>query len=330
LKADVLFHQFKGLFRVARARMGALRPGTAAYDRQMRMEVKHYRKVFGKGDDAKLMEPAPAVWDEVLARTSERIAAITGRDNDGHMLALLNERPGVRMLSLGCGAGGVELYYARESPGAEVLGLDVNPEIVALGNQRAAAEGLNVRFATADLNTGDLPAEGGFDLVFCHASLHHLIALERLMEQVRRAMRPGGRLVAIDVMARNGYLLWPDTKRVANEMFKTLPAEFRLNHTGYRDARLDSAIWAPDTRAEGMECMRSADIVPLLRRNFREEVFVGSHAFSRRFFDTMYGPNYDLRRPLDRAVFEWIWQMDCHYLDTGALEPETFFGIYSA
>lgn len=308
--------------------MGALRPGTSAYDRQMMMEVKHYRKVFGKDTDAKLMEPAPSAWDAVLARTSERIRAKTGLDNDEHILALLNERPGVRMLSLGCGAGGVELYYARESPHAEIVGLDVNPGIVALGNKQAAAEGLNARFGTADLNTGELPDDGGFDLVFCHASLHHLIELEHVCEQIRRVVRPGGRVVAIDVMARNGYRLWPDTKRVANEMFKTLPPRFRLNHTGYRDARLDSSIWAPDTRAEGMECMRSADIVPLLRRYFKEQTFVGSHAFARRFFDTMYGPNYDLEQPLDRAVFEWIWQMDCEYLDSGALQPETFFGIF--
>lgn len=49
---------------------------------------------------------------------------------------------------------------------------------------------------------------------------------------------------------------------------------------------------------------------------------------SRRFFDTMYGPNFDLSAPIDRALFEWIWQLDCHYLQSGQLRPETFFGVY--
>ncbi len=315
------------MFRVARARMGALRPGSAAYDRQLAMELKHYRKVFGTGEGGKLMEPAPSAWDETLTRTAERIAAKSGRDMDAHVLALLREKPGGRMLSLGCGAGGVELYYARESPGAEIVGIDINPEILELGRKQAAKEDLAVRFERADLNTDALP-EAAFDLVFCHASLHHLLNLERVMAQIRRTLRPGGRVIAIDVMARNGYRLWPETKRIANDLFRGLPAQFRLNHTGYRDARLDSAVWAPDTRAEGMECLRSEEIPGLLRASFQEEVFVGSHAFARRFFDTMYGPNYDLNRPLDRALFEWLWLLDCHYLDTGALKPETFFGIY--
>jgi len=327
LKFDVLLHRFKGMFRVARARMGALRPGSAAYDRQIGMEVKHYRQLFGDEPGAKLMEPAPSAWDEALARTAQRVRTLTGREGDDHLLVLLNERPGIRMLSLGCGAGGVELYYARESPAAEITGIDINPHIIELGNHQAQAESLNVRFEQADLNTAVLP-EAAFDIILCHASLHHLLEMDHVFAQMTRALRPGGHVAVTDVMARNGYRLWPETAKVANAIFRTLPKRFRLNHTGYRDARIDETLWAPDTRAEGMECMHSEEIVPLLRQHFRELVFVGSHAFARRFFDTMYGPNFDLGQPLDQALFDWIWQMDCHYLDTGVLRPETFFGVY--
>jgi hypothetical protein len=34
--------------------------------------------------------------------------------------------------------------------------------------------------------------------------------------------------------------------------------------------------------------------------------------------------------PLDRAIFNWIWQLDMHYLAIGRLRPETFFGVYRA
>lgn len=328
MKTDVLLHQLKGAVRVARARFGALRPGSAAYDRQIEMESEHYSKVFSGDSDGKLMEPAPSAWDALLDRTSQRIAAITGRSPDEQMIEMLRQRPQAKMLSLGCGAGGLELYYAREVRVATITGLDINPEILKLGTAQAAAEGLGVSFEQADLNTARLP-EAAYDAVLCHASLHHLLGLEHVFSEVKRTLRPDGRLVVIDVMARNGYRLWPKTKKIANEIFRTLPAPFRLNHTGYRDARYDESIWAPDTRAEGMECIRSEEIVPMLRERFREETFVGSHAFARRFFDTMYGPNYDLNRPLDRAIFEWLWELDCHYLGRGELEPETFFGVYA-
>jgi hypothetical protein len=42
----------------------------------------------------------------------------------------------------------------------------------------------------------------------------------------------------------------------------------------------------------------------------------------------MYGPSYDLTAPLDKAVFDWIWEMDVHHLAAGKLQPETFFGMY--
>ena len=42
----------------------------------------------------------------------------------------------------------------------------------------------------------------------------------------------------------------------------------------------------------------------------------------------MYGPNYELDKPLDKAIFDWIWALDRHYIESGALPPETFFGIY--
>ena len=49
---------------------------------------------------------------------------------------------------------------------------------------------------------------------------------------------------------------------------------------------------------------------------------------ARRFFDTKFGPNYDLREPLDLAIFNFIMQFDRYYLAAEILEPETFFGAY--
>jgi hypothetical protein len=77
-----------------------------------------------------------------------------------------------------------------------------------------------------------------------------------------------------------------------------------------------------------MECVRSEDIVPLLAASFTVRHFVPLLSLGRRFFDLMYGPNYDLERPLDRAVFDWIWELDCESIDEGRLRPETFFGVY--
>jgi hypothetical protein len=134
----------------------------------------------------------------------------------------------------------------------------------------------------------------------------------------------------MDIITPSGYQMRPETRKLAQAIFATLPERLRVNHRAYSKPRADVELWAQDTRDAGMECIRSGDIVPLLRANFREVHYVALHALARRFFDLMYGPNYDLARPLDQAIFNWIWELDCDALDSGRLEPESFFGVYEA
>ena len=305
-------------------------PGSAAYRRQIAEEVAHYSAVHAGATaaPAQLCEQSPRVWEEIQCRCLERIRQATGRDVVGHVAARLRSRPGASLVSLGSGPGGVELAIAREAPESRILCLDLNPAVLELGREEASREGLPVRFEQADLNTAELP-EASFDAALCYASLHHLVALERVMRQIGRALRPGGELVVLDVITRNGFRMWPETRRVAETVWAALPERFRVNHSAYGQPRLDARLWQGDTRRTGMECVRSEDILPLLRIHFREIAFVPLLCLATRFCNTMYGPNYDLEQPLDRAIAGWIWELDVHLLDAGRLRSESFFGIYA-
>jgi SAM-dependent methyltransferase len=304
------------------------RPGTGEYDEHVREEIEHYGRIYQE-DAARenLMQPVPPAWIEAETRAANLIRQATGNDLVGHLLERLRGSPVSRMLSLGSGPGGVELEVARHVPDAVTLCLDINPELLRLGRERAEAEGLAVEFAEADLNTVDLPT-GAFDVVFCHAALHHVIELERLMQEIGRTLRPGGVLLTVDVVTRNGYLMWPETREIVAAIWKALPARFRVNHTVYDAPLIDDEIWEADTSAAGMECARSEAILPAIAERFEPVHYVPYFSLSRRFFDTMYGPSYDLTAPLDKAVFDWIWEMDLHHLATQKLRPETFFGMY--
>jgi ubiquinone/menaquinone biosynthesis C-methylase UbiE len=305
-----------------------LEPGTPEYEEHLRSEIEHYAEVFStKEAKETLFQPVPPSWNEVERRAAELIRRTTNNDMAGHVISRLEARPGTRMLSLGCGPGGVEIVLAQKARGASMLCLDVNAILLEQGRTRAAELGLDMTFATADLNRLDLPSRG-FDLVFAHAALHHVLELERLFEQVRGCLRDGGQFVIVDVVTANGYRMWPETREVVAPLFRTLPSRFRVNHTAYGESKVDEEIWEADTSASGMECIRSQDILPLLHRFFNAVHYVPYFSISRRFLDTMYGPNYDLAQPLDRAALEWIWALDRHYLETGRLRPETFFGIY--
>lgn len=303
-------------------------PGTLEYEEHVRGEIEHYGSIFKEGSGREtLLQPVPPSWVEVESRAAALLRRSTGQYATGHVINRLQHHSGVRMLSLGSGPGGVEIGFAKSAPLAQIVCIDLNPELLELGRLRAQESGLNVTFKEADLNTVELP-QTEFDLVFCHASLHHVIELERLAEQIKRCLRPGGELIIVDIVTRNGYQMWDETREVVEALWKTLPSKFRLNHTGYAQPQIDDEIWEADTSENSMECIRSEDILQVLQTTFTTELYVPYFSLCRRFFDTMYGPNYDLEVPLDRALLDTIWELDLYYLDKKVLRPETFFGIY--
>jgi 2-polyprenyl-3-methyl-5-hydroxy-6-metoxy-1,4-benzoquinol methylase len=310
-----------------------LTPNDPAYSTLVQQELQHYSEIF-LGDTVRqsaqetLLQPVPPSWVEVEKRAADLVRNATGFDLSGHVLNRLRADGRVRMLSLGSGPGGLELAFARVASGAEITCIDLNPDLIHLGQIRAEAEHLNVRFEVGDLNVIDL-LTNEYDLVFCHASLHHVLELERLAGQIKNSLRDGGKLITVDVCTRNGYLMWPETREIVGSLFRTLPVRFRMNHTAYGSARVDEEIWEVDTSGVSMECIRAQDIIPTLSETFVVQDFVPYFSICRRFLDTMYGPNYDLTQSLDMAIVNWIWELDRYYIDSNRLKPETFMGIYS-
>lgn len=311
----------------------SLKPGDPGYQHLVRQEIEHYSQIF-LGENASvsartaLVEPLPPSWDEIERRARESVRERTGFDLSGHVLKELHRSDGVKMLSLGSGPGGMELEMARQAPQAQIRCIDLNPDLVQLGNQRARQERLNAQFEIGDLNFIDLPAET-YDVVYCHASLHHVLELQRLASQINNTLRENGKLLTVDVCTLNGYRMWPETKKVVQDIFGTLPPRFRTNHTAYGTLRVDDEIAEMDASQAGMECIRSQDIVPVLESTLQVLHFVPYFTICRRFLDTMYGPNYDLNLCLDLALLNWIWELDNYYLNSNLLRPDTFFGSYA-
>lgn len=86
--------------------------------------------------------------------------------------AAIAERLGeaARILDVGCGLGILTTFYARQVPGADVLGIDRSPSSLEVGRQRAAKLGVSrCRFACLDLEREPLP--GRYDLIIASQML---------------------------------------------------------------------------------------------------------------------------------------------------------------
>jgi SAM-dependent methyltransferase len=111
------------------------------------------------------------------------------------LLELAAPKPGERVLELACGAGDVGIAAAPlVGPDGEVVLSDVAPEMAALARGRAEALGLgNVRTRELDLEQVDEP-DGAFDVVVCREGLMLVPDPARAAREIRRVMRPGGRV----------------------------------------------------------------------------------------------------------------------------------------
>jgi len=147
---------------------------------------------------------APA-WGEHAGYADTRGAAMTAR-----LLELTAPRPGERVLELACGPGGVGIAAAGlVGPTGEVVLSDVAAEMTAIAAARAAALGLgNVRALTLDLDDLDQPDQA-YDVVLCREGLMFAFDPAHAVAEIRRVLRPGGRMAASVWGPRERNPGWP-------------------------------------------------------------------------------------------------------------------------
>jgi SAM-dependent methyltransferase len=191
-----------------------------------------------------------------------------------------------RVLSLGCGDGGIELRLA--SYVGEVVATDISPVAIEQARLAAASVGVtNIRFMVSPPGF-DWSSFGRFDVVSAFAFLHHLddAAMQATLVGARQILRPGGRFYSADPSRRRlvGRLAWlvrgtyaryhsPDERELDPEQVGALArgAGFADATLRYTDFFLGPLAWlAPGTPAwlaSPLSAMDDAALaVPGLRR----------------------------------------------------------------
>ncbi|HEY1142859.1 MAG TPA: class I SAM-dependent methyltransferase [Sphingomicrobium sp.] len=122
-------------------------------------------------------------------------------------------QPGEAVLDVGCGTGSLAVM-AKQQVGlkGEVHGIDASPEMIARAQAKAHKAGADVHFTVAPAQA--LPfAESRFDVVLSTLMFHHLPrpSRDRLGQEMRRVLKPGGRVLAVDFAIgrkRKGLVGW--------------------------------------------------------------------------------------------------------------------------
>lgn len=129
----------------------------------------------------------------------QRIYAQIAHDRNNRVMALAREvSPRRRLLDLGCGFG--DLLYGLRDDFQELHGADPSAEMVAHASENLAARGVRTAYRVVRALAEDLPYEKGyFDAVVTTDTYEHIHVDQRAraLAEIRRVLRPGGRLVLV-------------------------------------------------------------------------------------------------------------------------------------
>jgi ubiquinone/menaquinone biosynthesis C-methylase UbiE len=146
------------------------------------VEARLQRRVQRYGWDL-AAQTYEALWQAPLAAARQAL------------LAAASLAPGEAVLDVACGTGLVSFAAARAvGPQGNVLGVDLSARMVDAAGRRVRAQQLpQVGFARMDAEALELP-DAGFDAVLCALGLMYLPDPAQALREMRRVLRPGGRM----------------------------------------------------------------------------------------------------------------------------------------
>jgi ubiquinone/menaquinone biosynthesis C-methylase UbiE len=196
------------------------------------MEPRLQRRIQRYGWDLAAAE-YEALWRDQLVPAQAALMACAGLT------------PGERVLDVACGTGIIALAAAASvSPGGDVVGVDLSGGMVGIAQRRAMQVGCtNVSFQRMDAEQLVL-ADNSFNVGLCALGLMYMPSPERAILEMRRVLRPGGRII-LTVWGERSRCGWAELFPIvdAEVASDVCPLFFRLGHgETLADACLNAAF----------------------------------------------------------------------------------------
>ena len=144
----------------------------------------------------KRQDKTRAFFDDMAGRLGREY--VPGRSWKSIAEALLQLLPPMVIADLGAGEGAFSLLLAQRAQ--QVIAVDNSDKMVELGSALARKQGVTaLEYRKGDLEAVPI-ADGSVDLALFSQSLHHALHPERAVAEAWRILKPGGRIVVLDLV----------------------------------------------------------------------------------------------------------------------------------
>jgi SAM-dependent methyltransferase len=276
-----------------------------------------------------MAEREKEIWGKVLpdlerseAQTEDTLSSeILGIERHTSALFWVAAKKGLNFehgLTLGCGAGRCERELLAKGVCRSFHGIDISEKAITAAREIAKERDLPITYEVADLNFVALP-EKTFDLVVAQTSLHHVLFLERVAEQVWRSLKTDGYLWIHDFIGETQWQYDPKRLSLVNGILAALPEKLRRNKI---NGQLLTQIERPEPGhlASPFESIRSGEIMDVFQRWFTIEWKMEFDAFLRLVVPRGARAAY-LQDEDTKALFELLVLFDRLCIDEKIVEP---------
>jgi len=198
--------------------------------------------------------------------------------------------------------------------------LDINPSMLKRGEKLAKESKIISKFCfiEADLNSWEINNKYPiYHIIIANHSLHHFVELELLFDKIYDALYQDGFFLTNDMIGRNGHMRWPEALEFVLAFWSLLEDRHKYNH---QLKRLEIVYENWDCSKEGFEGIRSQDILPLLLKKFKFDLFIGFGNLIDVFVDRSFGHNFT-DNELDTTFIDFVAKLNDYYIESGKIKP---------
>jgi len=157
------------------------------------------------------------------------------RDIDRWTTEVLQPKPGMKILDVGCGAGKqCFLYSDYTDRNAEVTGGDINEELLERARVKNSERKDHVKFQYLDFNKRFVFDDNSFDLLSSAFAIYYARSMDFTFGEAHRVLKPGGRLFVTGPLPENKQMFYDIIHEATSKSIPPMPGSSRFKSEIYQ------------------------------------------------------------------------------------------------